>query len=127
MRKSIFGAKAIAVDGTVELSWLKSTELFQANDDEEFSRIRILRKEEPFVFGVDYEEFFLNTDSSGADLLFEGCIQPANRRKYVYVDPSPGLGRTYSYWIQTRSAAPVGPIPVRVRDPRVWWSYRELM
>ncbi len=127
MRKPIYGAKAIAAEGSVELSWLKSTPMFQANDDEEFARIRIFRREEPFVFGEDYEEFFFNADASGADLLFEGSIEATNRRKYVFLDRSPALGRTYAYWIQTRNSAPVGPIPVRVRDPEVWWSYREMM
>ncbi|OGG55583.1 MAG: hypothetical protein A3F84_20630 [Candidatus Handelsmanbacteria bacterium RIFCSPLOWO2_12_FULL_64_10] len=126
MRKPIFGARAIAVDGSVELSWLKSTPMFQANDDDEFARVRVFRREEPFVFGEDYEEFFLNTEVSGADLLFEGRIEASNRRKYVFRDPSAAPGRTYTYWIQTRNSVPVGPIPVRVRDPEVWWSYREL-
>ena len=127
MRKPITGAKAVAVDGSVELSWLKSTPMFQANDDDEFVRIRIFRREEPFVFGEDYEEFFLNADASGADLLFDGSLEATNRRKYVFLDPTPGLGRTYAYWIQTRNSPPIGPIPVRVRDPEVWWSYGEMM
>jgi len=113
--------------GAVELTWLKSTPMFQARNEEEFKRLRITRREEPFVFGVDYEEYFLGLDHAGAETIYDGPLEPTNGRRYSFRDDTVSAGCTYSYWIQTVRSPPVGPLPVRVRNPEVWWSYPKLM
>ena len=127
MRKPITRPTATAVDGATELTWLKSTPMFQERNQEEFSRFRIYRREEAFVFGEDYQEYFLDTGHAGAELVFDGSLEPDNNREYRYRDEAVLTGHTYSYWIQTAHSSPIGPLPVRVRDPEVWWSYQRLM
>ncbi|MFA6931774.1 MAG: M14 family zinc carboxypeptidase, partial [Lentisphaeria bacterium] len=112
--------------GIVLLSWLKSSPLFQSQDETEFTSTRIWRQEVAFVFNDDYEEFFLNLEFSGADLLFEGQLPAAQKRRYEYRDATAVIGKTYAYWIQTRTSQPIGPIPVRVREMEVWWPYEKI-
>jgi hypothetical protein len=66
-------------------------------------------------------------DPSGSELLFDGSLEAINGRKYVFEDGSAVVGRTYAYWIRTRTSAPIGPIPVKLRDPEVWWSRAEMV
>lgn len=128
MRKPIQSFKAIVVNNTVELSWFKSSSLFEDPNSDEFSIIRIYRREESFIFGEDYEEFFLNMKApSDTELIFEGNLELINNRKFIYHDLSPKLGHTYSYWVQTKTSNLIGPIPVKVRDSEVWWSYEKIM
>jgi hypothetical protein len=126
MRKTILRPNAVTVDGAVNLSWMKSTPLFSSGEQQEFAEFRILRREEPFVFGEDYEEFFLNVARSGAELIFQGAVECQGDRRFSLVDDAVKTGVTYSYWIQTATSEPVGPVPVRVRDPEVWWTYQRL-
>ncbi len=127
MRKTIVSLKAMVIDRKVTLSWYKSTPLFSQVSTNEFDLFRIYRKEEAFAFGEDYEEFFLNHDGADAQLIFEGSLTAINNRKYLFHDDSVETGRTYSYFIQTQTSCRIGPVPVRVRDPEVWWSYEYMM
>lgn len=126
MRKPILKPRATVDDGIVRLDWLKSTPLFSAGEQEEFARFRIYRGDEAFVFGEDYEEYFLNSSHRGAELVFDGSLECAGRRRYAFEDRAVDAGRTYSYWIQTANSDPIGPLPVRVRHPEVWWSCERL-
>lgn len=123
----VLSPEAVVSNGVVELGWMKSTPLFEADDKDEFSRIRIFRAEVPFVFGKHYEEFFLDMDAQRRRPIFDGALTPTNNRRYVFADHAVEAGRTYAYWIRTRNSRPIGPIPARMRDPRVWWPYRETM
>lgn len=127
MRKTVTKFDANVESGKVLLSWYKSTPLLNEESTDEFGHFRIYRKEETFVFGEDYEEYFLNTDNSDAHLIFDGSLDAINNRKYVFQDDSVEIGHTYSYFVQTKTSCRTGPIPVRVRDPEVWWSYEYLM
>ena len=128
MRKPIQNIKVIAINKTVKISWNISSYLFENNDTDEFSNIKIFRREESFVFNEDYEEFFLNmTFSNKCELLFDGHLIPQNNRKFIYQDESASIGKTYTYWIQTKNTGPIGPFPIKIRDPEVWWSYEKLL
>ena len=128
MRKPISFLKAKATDGRVVLSWCKSTPMVQSDPGDEFSVFRVYRRsEEAFTFGKDYEEFFLGADHAGAELIFGGTLEATGDRRFTYVDDTVAVGCTYSYFIQTKHSVPVGPLPVKVRDPQVWWSYEFLM
>ncbi|MDA0747553.1 MAG: M14 family metallopeptidase [bacterium] len=127
MRKPISHSTAIATNGNVYLHWFNSTSLFK-KETGEFDHFRIYRREESdFVFGQDYQEYFLALDNSNTELIFEGPLACTNGRKCVFEDTSVETSRTYAYFIQTKTSAPIGPIPVRVRDPEIWWSYAYLM
>ncbi|MBU8901447.1 MAG: hypothetical protein KOO69_01770 [Victivallales bacterium] len=127
MRKTITRIKAIVKNNKVTLSWYKNNTLFNDASTDEFDNFRIYRKEEDFVFGEDYEEFFLNNDGTDAKLIFQGSLEASNNRKYMFEDDSVAIGLTYSYFIQTKTSCRMGPVPVRVRDPEVWWSYEKMM
>ena len=30
-------------------------------------------------------------------------------------------------FVQSKSLEPAGPIPVKIRDPKVWWPYKEIV
>lgn len=128
MHKPIIKPEARVVDGRVELTWYKSPRLSEPEADEELSRWRILRMtEDDFVFGKDYEEYFLNLDAGEAVRIFEGALAPVSANTYRYCDSSVAIGHTYAYYVQTKNSAPIGPVPVKVRDPEVWWPYERLM
>ncbi len=126
MQKPILRLKGRLDRGTVLLSWLKSSPFFQSQNETEFSPTRVWRQEVGFVFNEDYEEFFLNLAFKGAELLFEGQLPAAQKRRYQYRDETAVVGKTYAYWIQTRTSQPIGPIPVRVRDMEIWWPYKKI-
>lgn len=128
MRKPIQNVTVIAINKTVKISWNISSHLFENNNTDEFSNIKIYRREESFVFNEDYDEFFLNmTFSEKCLLVFDGSLTPLNNRKFVYQDESTSVGKTYTYWVQTKSSVPIGPYPIKIRDPEVWWSYEKIM
>lgn len=90
--------------------------------------VSILRKEvADFRFNDHYREYFDGLDCSGAEEIFSGEITAINRRKVEFVD-SVTPGHTYAYWIglQGGDTPSTGPVVVRVRDPRIWWPYREV-
>ncbi|MCK5738696.1 hypothetical protein KAH55_05920, partial [bacterium] len=126
MRKTIENIQIVVSDGVVRLSWLKSQPWFVRETDE-FERIRIYRKAVYFEFSLDYESYFLNETPEGAAVIFDGVLPCTNNRKFVYEDQSVRLGETYAYFIQTRTSDPIGPAVAKVRDPEVWWSYKQMV
>ena len=127
MRQTISVPKAIVREGRVELTWLKTTPGFVARSAGGYQRFRVYRREEAdFVFGEDYEEFFSGATVYGAETIFDGAIEASNDRKFAFVDAGVRIGTTYSYWVREGEGQAVGPSPVRVRDPEVWWSAERL-
>ena len=120
---------ATAVDGKVRLACFKSTPFFEATKQQkpDSVKLRIWRIALPtFRFGRDYDEFFDGLSWQDARVVFEGAISAINNRKYEFVDESVICGHTYAYWVGTDGGGlPTGPVAIKVRDPRVWWSWDE--
>ena len=122
--KALAYLRAKALDGKVHLTFYKSTPTFQNKSAQDrFRTIRVYRREEPaFTFGKDYAEYFDGLSHKSADLIYNKPLEPSNYRKFTYVDDTPKIGSTYSYWVAPADGPPTGPIPVKVRDPEVWWT-----
>ncbi|MBO9608092.1 MAG: hypothetical protein J7639_19180 [Paenibacillaceae bacterium] len=123
-RKLLFDLRAEAEAGAVRLYFGKTTPLFLSDPyDRDPLVIRIYRKMEPaFVFGRDYEEYFIGLDTADAELIYEGRLAAVDARMYAYTDSSAEAGSTYAYWVSSdRGDIPVGPVPARLRDPEIWW------
>lgn len=127
MRKPICRLNAVVENTRVCLTWYKSTPMFKEDNADEFKLLRVFRKETEFVFGEDYEEYFFNMDSQDAEVIFEGTLEALNNRKYEYWDDTAETGKTYAYFIQTKSSGRIGPAAAKIRDPEVWWTYDRLM
>ena len=129
-RRPIAFLTARAVDGKVRLACFKSTPLFDATRKEkpDSVRLRIWRAELPgFRFGKDYGEYFDGLSWQDTPVIFEGTLPALNNRKYEFTDEKVQSGQTYAYWVGTdRAGLPTGPAAVRVRDPRLWWSWDDL-
>ena len=79
-----------------------------------------------FTFGADYEEFFCGLVPEPPDLIYCGPLECSNNRKYIFQDKQAEIGKVYAYFVKTRTLPPVGPVPLKIRDPEVWWSYEIL-
>lgn len=89
--------------------------------------VRVYRRNEVnYRFNDDYAEYFDGLVPTAEDLLFEGELAAVDHRKFTYHDTSVEIGQTYVYWVSSLDDPPVGPAPVRVRDPRVWWSAEKI-
>lgn len=86
--------------------------------------IRVLRTEDSCGQSMAYdEEYYNGMNPEDAEVIFDGHIEPTNKAKFEFVDSNVELRHTYAYWVRTQHGdTPVGPVPVRVRDPAVWWS-----
>ena len=122
-RKDLTLLRAKVFEGEVRLSAYKSTPVFQSKTAQErFRTLRVYRREETgFTFGQDYAEYFDGLSYQDAELIFQGPLKAANRRKFTYVDSSAKTGSTYAYWMAPADGKPTGPVAVKVRDPEVWW------
>ena len=114
-------------NGIVYLSWYKTTPLFERNEQDEFSEFSVYRKcADDFTFGSDYEEFLCGILPESSDLIYCGPVECSNNRKYLFHDKKVEIGKVYVYFVKSRTLAPVGPVPLKIRDPEVWWSYETL-
>jgi len=114
-------------NGTVTLSWYKTTLLFESNEQDEFSEFSVYRKcADDFAFGSDYEEFFCGLAPEPVDLIYCGPVECSNNRKYLFQDKQAEMGKVYAYFVKSRTLPPVGPVPLKIRDPEVWWNYETL-
>lgn len=128
MRKPIMDMNAVVSEGQVVLTWYRRTELLERDPQEEFAWFRIYRQEQPdFTSNMDGQEFFLGLDGQDAELIYEGALPPINERRHEYRDGEVELAKTYTYFVQTACSRRIGPIPVMVRDPEIWWSYEYLL
>ncbi|MBN1345872.1 MAG: twin-arginine translocation signal domain-containing protein [Phycisphaerae bacterium] len=112
----------------VRLRAYKTTPAFQDPDYAKYFRaIRVYRIEEPsFKFGRDYAEYFDGLSHKDAKLIFEGPIEPANNRKFTYIDKTARVDMTYAYWMAAAVASPTGPVPVKVRKDHIWWPEEKI-
>lgn len=111
----------------VSLTWYKATEYYAKEKEGEFEEFSIYRKSvNEFEFGKDYEEFFCDESSSEGDLIYSGSLPCDNDRKFTFVDGDVTIGDIYVYFVKSKKLPLVGPAPVKIRDPEVWWSYEEL-
>lgn len=128
--RAIAFLKATATGGQVRLSCFKSTPFFNTTQKEkpDSVRLRIWRADLPsFRFGQDYDEFFHSLRWQDARVIFEGTLTALNNRKFEFTDERVELGRIYAYWVATDCGdPPTGPAAVKVRDPRVWWTWEEV-
>jgi hypothetical protein len=128
-RKQFKPLRARTEDGTVRLRSYLSTPLFIEHSKEKRRIVVcIYRRAAPsFEFGGDYAEYFDGATPGAGDRIFQDLLPLINDRKVEFVDRDVKVGQTYAYWISTNGKdAPVGPAPVKVRDPRVWWTADEL-
>ena len=130
LQRSLGWLKATTADGRVRLSFLKTTPFFSATQSEEndSTTIQVWRLALPaYCFNNDYEEFFDGLRCEDADLVFTGPLPATNRRKYEFLDETGEIGIAYAYWVGSeRSVLPTGPAFVKLRDPRVWWTWEEI-
>ena len=115
--------------GGVRLSFYLTTPVFMSRRSKRNSLvIRIHRKRvSRFTWGRHYAEHFDSLVPAATDTLFEGPIEPINNRKFEYLDPKVKVEGTYAYWVSCPlGRLPTGPVPVRVRDRRIWWPHREI-
>jgi len=122
-RKNLMDLRAVVSEGAVRLTFYKGTPLFEREKGP--LPLRLWRRAEPdFVFGADYAEYFSGIDWRTGEVIFEGTLECTNQRKFTYIDTTAGIGFTGAYWVQLLSDdEALGPAPVRVRDPYVWWPY----
>jgi len=129
VRKSFSELKADVANKRVRLTFYKSTPFFSSTTGKRTRPIiRVYRKTEPdFEFGKDYAEFFNGSDHRNAKRIFMGPLTEFNHRKYEFIDKEVAVCRTYSYWVALSGLCyPTGPVPVRVRDPEVWWPQEKI-
>ncbi len=127
MRKHVFSQLTAYVNnGGVHLAFYFTTPVFDSlKGDCPPIPIRIHRKCEPlFRWGQDYSEHFGGLEANQARVIFEGLIEPINKRKFEFLDRKTEVGRTYAYWASSPLGRfPTGPVAVRVRDDRIWWPH----
>ena len=121
--KAFRDVRAVVDNGAVVLTAFKAQRYIDEKSRSLFDAIRIYRLACPdFAFGKDYAEYFSGLDPRKAELVFRGKIEPQNDFKFRFVDKSAKAGEVYAYWIATTPGEPLGPMPVKVRDPNVWWT-----
>ncbi|MCK4983095.1 MAG: hypothetical protein KAS17_09240 [Victivallaceae bacterium] len=126
-RKAITGLSGKVLNKVVVLTWYKATPFFQEQFKDEFSEFKIYRKQcDEFEFGNDYEDFFCGLTPNESELIFQGVLECSNNRKYVFKDNDVEISKTYAYFVKSKNTQWVGPVPLKIRDPQVWWSYQEL-
>ena len=125
-RKRLTRLRAQVRDGIPHIRMRLTTPLFNATKGQcrEMS-IRVYRRETPgFVFGEDYDEYFHGMRPEASEAIFAGTMPAINGRQFEYRDEQAEAGRTYAYWVSTdQGDTPIGPIAIKLRDPRVWWPY----
>ncbi|GAB3920607.1 hypothetical protein GCM10028804_15060 [Larkinella terrae] len=117
--EAFFDTNKIVISAYKSMRYYKKKELSYHYD-----QIRIYRMECPdFKFGIDYSEYFRTLDYKKAALIFQGKMEPSLDNKFRYEDEEIKLGTVYCYWIGSAQGVPEGPLPVKARDPEIWWPY----
>jgi len=123
--KALMNLSGRVVNGAVELSFYKSESApwkLKGGEKSLYGSLRVYRLELPgFTFNFDYDEYFSGQDFRKAQIVFDGALTPQNDRKFTFLDKSVKPGMTYAYWAGAGDLAPVGPLPIKVRDSAVWW------
>ena len=117
-------------DGQQEKQFVKVT--FQNYKDgykDDGSEIFIYRRETPeYVFDYDEEEYFDCIDPPTEDeLIFKGHLPDLNTFA-EYDDKTAKVGHVYAYWVGKGEIGEAisGPVAIKMRDSRVWWSYEKI-
>lgn len=112
--------RAAVEGGAVHLCGLRNRS--GAQSPEAFRALRVFRAEEPeFDFGADGVEYFDGLSWRDAALISKS--PPVDEaKKLSFTDRDVAVGGVYAYWMAAAEGEPVGPVPVKVRDPEVWWS-----
>ena len=126
-RKAITKLSGKILDKTAVLTWYKSSPFCSEKFQDEFSEFLVYRKQcDEFEFNNDYEDFFCGLTPDESELIFQGTVECSNNRKYTFRDKNIEIGKTYAYFVKSKNTQWIGPMPLKVRDSRVWWSYKEL-
>jgi len=131
MHAAITALDAKCIDSRIRLSWRWSQRrMIDDAQPTDAARFRIWRKPAPdFVWGTDYEEFFLGATSENAELIFDGTLAPYRQagRQFRFEDDAVSQQTTLMYFVQVDAAPAFGPAPVRVTDPEVSWNYARIL
>ncbi len=106
-----------------------SFQLYKEGLEDDGSDVIIYRKEDTtFVFDYDYDEYFDCILPDADDIIFKGKLE-VRHTFCEYRDFNVEVGKTYIYWVGRGEVgkALTGPIPVKVRDRRVWWHFDEIL
>jgi hypothetical protein len=128
-RKTFEIPQAVVKDKAVHISCLLSSD-HKINEVFTVRRQIYRRTMNEFEYGVDYMEYFSGIASpEKSELIFEGVIPQETQRWCTYIDTRVEAGSVYAYWIRDaeEEAEYVGPLPVKVRNPDVFWSYGKIL
>ncbi len=126
---SVFQLKTRVEGARIRLSCFLTTPVFSSLADSSGPIVlKIQRKRVTgFIWGQQYEEHFDGLTPDNAETIFEGPLEPINRRKFEYTDTHVEIGETYAYRCSTPlGRLPTGPASVRMRDHRIWWPHHEV-
>ncbi|MHB1357653.1 MAG: M14 family zinc carboxypeptidase, partial [Anaerolineae bacterium] len=127
MRKPFGSINVRSDEGQAVLSWDTRSAHECSTVSNEFAIWRIYRQlHRDFDFGVDGSDYFLGLDGRAADLIYEGSL-PVKGNHYSWRDTTAPLGITCSYFLASAHSGLVGPLPVRLHDPEIIWSYKRLL
>ena len=100
--------------------------MFQTGEADEYRAFTLYRKRiRGFTFGEDYAEYFCGLPGGRGTKIYQGKVRCTNNRKFTFYDREVKTGEDYAYFVKTKHFPPVGPVPVRIRDLKVWWPYAE--
>jgi len=117
MRK-LSSLRSVCRDGAIEVTFRGSEE----------SSLTVYRRALPeYVFDQDYAEYFDGIYPDKTDVIFEGKVKdlPCEHGFYCFRDESAVMNEVYLYWIasEAKEGQVTGPVPVKFRDPEVWWNF----
>ncbi len=118
--------KGYAENGKVSITVFKTMPFWNVETDyyNEFKVYRVLYPD--FTFNRDYEEYFYNVGFKEEDCIFKGSLESILGVKFKFEDATVKKDSVYAYWIASSKGIPVGPLPVKIRDTEVWWSYEKI-
>lgn len=118
--------KVYTENDKVVLTVFKTVPFWNEESDyyDEFKIYRVLYPD--FTFNIDYEEYFYNVGFKEENCIFKGNLDSILGTKFKFEDATAKKDSVYAYWIASSDGIPVGPLPVKVRDTEVWWSYEKI-
>ena len=119
--------KAYVENGNVVITAFKTTHFWNKESDY-FNKFKIYRVLYPdFAFNDNNEEYFNNTRFKEENCIYEGSLESILGVKFKFEDTTVKKGSVYAYWIATSEGNPLGPMPVKIRDPEIWWSHEKII
>ncbi len=122
--KAVMKLRARVVDGKeVHLTFCKNAWFARkSNYDDLFKNILIYRRKVDFTCLKDTKEYFDGLVCSEADILYEGPVDCRQNKNFKYIDKSAVVGEIYAYWVSLSDGPATGPVAVKIRDSRIFWS-----